>query len=249
MDAACRLVSDITREGILPAALEILDELTIQAVEGGEGCGYPRDAAAVLLIELDGFDAGMDEDESRIRALAKARGVIEFRVARDEGERQKLWAGRKGAFGAMGRINTDLYILDGVVPRARLADTLQKFYAIAARYHVTLANVLHAGDGNLHPNLSYDGRDAGETARVLAAGREILQVCVDAGGTVSGEHGIGIEKAEFLPMLFDDDDLALQTELRDALDTTGLSNPHKVFPDSRSCVELGPARAATERLP
>jgi glycolate oxidase subunit GlcD len=244
MDLACRTVAEITRQGILPAALEILDQLTIRAVEASVfRAGYPQDAAAVLLVELDGLEAGMDEEEDRIRAIARANRAIEFKTARDEAERQKLWKGRKGAFGAMGRINTDLYVLDGVVPRTRLEDVLNEVYAIAAKHRVTVSNVFHAGDGNLHPNISYDGRDPDERARVLAAGREILEACVRAGGSISGEHGIGLEKMEFMPLCFSPDDLALQTDLRCAIDPHQLSNPSKIFPDSRSCVEVGKRKA------
>ena len=182
MNLACRTVADITREGILPAALEILDQRTIRAVEASVfAAGYPQDAAAVLLVELDGLEAGMEENEAKIRRIVEENKVLEFRAARDELEREKLWKGRKGAFGAMGRINTDLYVLDGVVPRTRLEEVLHHVYEIAERYQVTVSNVFHAGDGNLHPNISYDGRDPDERARVLAAGREILKACVEAG--------------------------------------------------------------------
>lgn len=247
MRGACRAVSEITREGILPAALEILDQLTIRAVEASVyAAGYPEEAAAVLLIEIDGPSDGMDEDENRIREIVEDRDYLEFRVARDEAERLQLWKGRKGAFGALGRVNTDLYVLDGVVPRTRLEETLEKIYEIAGRHRVTLSNVFHAGDGNLHPNISYDGRDSDEKERVLAAGREILQACVDVGGSISGEHGIGIEKSEFLPMLFDEEDLALQLELRKAIDPDLRSNPCKLFPDARACIEVGRTRRAVD---
>jgi FAD/FMN-containing dehydrogenase len=145
-----------------------------------------------------------------------------------------LWKGRKGAFGAMGRVDTDLYVLDGVVPRTALEATLQKVYEIADRHGVRVSNVFHAGDGNLHPNLSYDGRDPDVTRRVLAAGREMLEACVAAGGSISGEHGIGSEKKEFMPLLFDDDDLELQRTLRAVIDPAGISNPGKIFPDRRA---------------
>ncbi len=240
MDLACRTVAEITRQGILPAALEILDQLTIKAVEASVfRAGYPQGAAAVLLVELDGLEAGMDEEETRIRRIAEENRAIEFKTARDEAERQQLWKGRKGAFGAMGRINTDLYVLDGVVPRTRLEDVLNEVYAIARKYRVTLSNVFHAGDGNLHPNISYDGRDPEERARVLAAGREILEACVRAGGSISGEHGIGLEKMEFMPLCFSPEDLQLQKDIRHAVDPFELSNPGKIFPDSRSCLEVG----------
>ncbi len=244
MNLACRTVAEITRQGILPAALEILDQLTIRAVEASVfKAGYPQDAAAVLLIEIDGLDAGMDEEEQKIRQIAKENEAIEFRTARDETERLKLWKGRKGAFGAMGRVNTDLYVLDGVVPRTRLENVLNEVYEIAKRHGVTLANVFHAGDGNLHPNISYDGRDPDERSRVLLAGREILEACVRAGGSISGEHGIGLEKMDFMPLCFTEEDLQLQKDLRRAVDPRNLSNPAKIFPDSKSCVEVGKRHA------
>ncbi|MBZ0267185.1 FAD-binding protein, partial [bacterium] len=231
MAAACRTVTEITRAGIIPVALEILDQRTIRAVEASVNrAGYPEDAAAVLLIELDGFEAGMDADEEAITAIVRSHGPLDFRAATDPKERLALWKGRKGAFGAMGRVNTDLYVLDGVVPRTELEAVLEKVYAIADRWQVMVSNVFHAGDGNLHPNISYDGRDADAVRRVLAAGREIMEACVAAGGTISGEHGIGLEKREFMPLVFTDDDFALQTALRDAIDPARVSNPGKIFP-------------------
>jgi glycolate oxidase subunit GlcD len=231
MALACRTVTEITRAGILPVALEILDRRTIRAVEASVyAAGYPENADAVLLIELDGFAAGMDDDEEAVSRIVRAHGPIAFRSARDPVERMKLWKGRKGAFGAMGRVDTDLYVLDGVVPRTALESTLAKVYEIADRHGVRVSNVFHAGDGNLHPNISYDGRDADETARVLAAGREMLEACVAAGGSISGEHGIGTEKREFMPLLFGESDLALFAAVRRAIDPSGLSNPGKVLP-------------------
>jgi glycolate oxidase subunit GlcD len=231
MALACRTVTEITRAGILPVALEILDRRTIRAVEASVyAAGYPENADAVLLIELDGFAAGMDDDEAAITGIVRAHGPIAFRSARDPVERMKLWKGRKGAFGAMGRVDTDLYVLDGVVPRTALEATLTRVYEIADRHRVRVSNVFHAGDGNLHPNISYDGRDADETARVLAAGREMLEACVAAGGSISGEHGIGTEKREFMPLLFGESDLALFAAVRRAIDPSGLSNPGKVLP-------------------
>ena len=240
MSLACRTVSAIIREGLDPAALEVLDQLTVRAVEASVyAAGYPQNASAVLLVEIDGLEAGLDEQEATLRRICEENSVIEFRVAKDEADRQRLWRGRKGAFGALGRLHTDLYVLDGVVPRTRLEGTLEEIYAIADRHRLTLSNVFHAGDGNLHPNISYDGRDADERSRVLLAGREILTACVRAGGSISGEHGIGVEKMEFMPLLFTADDLALQKDLRAAVDGRGLSNPGKIFPDCRSCVEVG----------
>ncbi len=235
MAAACRTVTEITRSGIVPVALEILDQRTIRAVEASVNrAGYPENAAAVLLVELDGVEAGMDDEERGILEIARRHAPLELRAARDPKERLALWKGRKGAFGAMGRVDTDLYVLDGVVPRTRLESVLEQVYAIADRHGVRVSNVFHAGDGNLHPNISYDGRDADETARVLAAGREMLEACVAAGGTISGEHGIGLEKREFMPLVFEDDDLELQQALRRAFDPAGLANPGKLLPDRRA---------------
>ncbi|MEZ5065819.1 MAG: FAD-linked oxidase C-terminal domain-containing protein [bacterium] len=235
MAKACRTVTEITRSGIVPVALEILDRRTIEAVEASVNrAGYPTNAAAVLLVELDGFAAGMDEEERAIVEMARANEPIELRSARDPAERVALWKGRKGAFGAMGRVDTDLYVLDGVVPRTALEETLEKVYEIADRYRVKVSNVFHAGDGNLHPNISYDGRDADVTARVLAAGEEMLRACVAAGGSISGEHGIGLEKRDFMPLLFGEGDLALMTGIRDAIDPEGIANPGKGFPDRRA---------------
>jgi glycolate oxidase subunit GlcD len=240
MAAACRTVTEITREGIVPVALEILDQRTIRAVEASVNrAGYPENAAAALLIELDGFEAGMDAEEARIAEIVRGEAPLEFRSARDPKERAALWKARKGAFGAMGRVDTDLYVLDGVVPRTALEATLEKVYEIADRWGVRVSNVFHAGDGNLHPNISYDGRNADETRRVLAAGREMLEACVAAGGTISGEHGIGLEKREFMELVLDEDDLALQRAVRDALNPRGLANPGKALPDP---VATGTAR-------
>lgn len=232
MAPACRTVTEITRSGIVPVALEILDQRTIRAVEASVNrAGYPESAAAVLLIELDGFDAGMDQEETAIAEIVARHHPIQFRTARDPKERAALWKGRKGAFGAMGRVDTDLYVLDGVVPRTSLESTLAKVYEIAGRWNVPVSNVFHAGDGNLHPNISYDGRNADQTRRVLAAGREMLEACVAAGGTISGEHGIGVEKREFMSLVFDEDDLDLQRAIRDAIDPRHLANPGKVLPE------------------
>ena len=235
MAPACRTVTEIMRSGIVPVALEILDQRTIRAVEASVNrAGYPESAAAVLLIELDGFDAGMDPEEAAIREIVARQRPIEFRTARDPKERAALWKGRKGAFGAMGRIDTDLYVLDGVVPPRALEATLGKVYEIADRHGVRVSNVFHAGDGNLHPNISYDGRNADETRRVLAAGREMLEACVAAGGTISGEHGIGVEKREFMSLVLNEDDLALQRAIRDAIDPRHLANPGKVLPEPQT---------------
>jgi len=192
MTSACRAVSDIVGKGLVPAALEILDQATIRAVEASVyKAGYPEDAAAVLLVELDGDADSLTEEAIEVREVFASRGALRVEEATDPKERLRLWKGRKGAFGAMGRLSTDLYVLDGVVPRTRLVEALEGISAIGKKHGVVLTNVFHAGDGNLHPNISYDGRNADETARVVAAGHEILQLCIDLGGSISGEHGIG----------------------------------------------------------
>jgi glycolate oxidase subunit GlcD len=238
MTAACRAVSDIVAAGLVPAALEILDQATIRAVEASVyRAGYPADAAAVLLVELDGPAAGIAEEACEVLDAFVRHGALRTEEATDPADRKRLWKGRKGAFGAMGRLDTDLYVLDGVVPRTQLEAALAGIAAIGARHGVRLTNVFHAGDGNLHPNISYDGRDAAVTARVVAAGREILQLCVDLGGSISGEHGIGSEKLDHVGMMFDANDLDVMARVRAAWNPRGLCNPGKVLPARAACAE------------
>lgn len=238
MESACQAVSDVVRRGLVPAALEILDQATIRAVEASVyRAGYPEDAAAVLLVELDGDPAVLAEEAEEVRAVFAQNGALRVEEATDPQERLRLWKGRKGAFGAMGRLNTDLYVLDGVVPRTRLVEALLGITEIGRKHGVVLTNVFHAGDGNLHPNISYDGRDAEETERVVAAGREILQLCIDLGGSISGEHGIGTEKLEHMPMMYGPDDLAVMARVRKVFDPTGRCNPGKVLPSRGACAE------------
>ncbi len=241
MQAACAVVSEIIGAGALPAALEILDRATIAAVEASVyRAGYPTDADAVLLVEVDGSAEQVAADAELVERLCRSRGALSFESASTADERKRLWKGRKGAFGAMGRLRPDLYVLDGVVPRTRLEEALHRIGEIATRHRVTLTNVFHAGDGNLHPNISFDGRDADETQRVLAAGYEILQVCMALGGSISGEHGVGSEKLAHVPLMFTDADLETMAAVRGAFDPSGLCNPGKVLPQRGSCAE--PAR-------
>jgi glycolate oxidase subunit GlcD len=238
MVSACETVSDIVARGIVPAAVEMLDRPTIEVVEAGVASGgYPKDAEAVLLVELDGAGFGMERMDKDIHDMCLERGAVSVRVARDEEERARLWWGRKAAFGAMGRISTDLYVQDGVVPRSRLPEVLEKVSEIAARHRIRVANVFHAGDGNLHPCIPYDGRDEEERARVLAGGSEILELCVAVGGSISGEHGIGTEKMSYMSLLFGEADLAFMKSIKNAWNPIGLLNPRKVFPTSTSCGE------------
>ena len=240
LETACQTVSAIIAGGLRPAALEILDRLTIEAVEASVfRAGCPREAEAVLLIESEGLPAEVEEEAAQVRQACEAHRSIDFQEARDAASRERLWRGRKGAFGAMGRIGTDLYVLDGVVPRKRLAEVILGVQEIGKKHRLLLSNVFHAGDGNLHPNISFDGSDPEQKRRVLAAGEEILRLCVDSGGTLSGEHGIGIEKREQMHLVFDEEELQTQRLLRLAVDPEGLANPEKVLPTGRGCTEAG----------
>jgi glycolate oxidase subunit GlcD len=239
--AACRTVSAIVREGIVPAALEAMDDRTIAAVEDSVyAAGYPRDARAVLLVELDGTEVAVAHERARVETLCRGEGAIEVRVARDAAERLALWRGRKGAFGAMGRLAPDLYVHDAVVPRTRLPEVVERINRAAQEQGVRIANILHAGDGNLHPNLSFDRRDAAQMERVRRVGEEILRICIEAGGVLSGEHGIGIEKRDYMGLLFSESDLAPMRWVHEAFDPEDRCNPGKVLPAPRACTESDP---------
>jgi glycolate oxidase len=240
IDRASAAVSAIIARGLVPAAMEMIDQLTIQAVEDAFQCGYPRDAAAALLIELDGLAVGMETQAERIVEACRDAGAREIRTARDEAERQLLWKGRKSAFGAYGRISPAYMVMDGVIPRTKLPYVLRRVNEIVAEHALRVGNVFHAGDGNLHPNILYDPRRPGEEARVVAAGADIMRVCAEVGGSISGEHGIGLEKADFMPFIFSTADLELMQRLKGAFNPAGLCNPGKVFPTNKSCVEVGP---------
>src|SRR6266850_2770048 len=240
IEHASAAVSAIIAAGLVPAAVEMIDQLTIQAVEDAFGCGYPRDAAAALLIELDGLAVGMPAQADRIVAACREAGAREVRAAADEAERQLLWKGRKSAFGAYGRVSPAYMVMDGVIPRTKLPYVLSRVNEIVAAHGLRVGNVFHAGDGNLHPNILYDPRKPGEEARVVAAGAEIMKVCAEVGGSISGEHGIGLEKADFMPFIFSAADLALMQRLKDAFNPDGLCNPGKLFPTRKTCGEAGP---------
>lgn len=249
MENACGAVSDIVARGIVPAALEILDRATIEAVEASVyAAGYPTDAAAVLLVELDGEDETIALEAADVREILARRAALAIEETGDAAERERLWKGRKGAFGAMGRLSTDLYVLDGVVPRTRLVEMLARIDEIAGRHRVRVSNVFHAGDGNLHPNISFDGRDPDETRRVLAAGHEILAACLEMGGSITGEHGIGSEKLAHVPLMFTASDLAVMERVRAVFDPQGLCNPGKVLPERASCSEVGRHRERIDRV-
>jgi glycolate oxidase subunit GlcD len=238
MVAACAAVSAIVARGLMPAAMEILDAATIRAVEASVyRAGYPQDAGAVLLVELDGDENDLDDDAAAVEIAFREHGAITVERATDEAQRKRLWKGRKGAFGAMGRLRPDLYVLDGVVPRTRLVEAIEAITAIGQRHRVTLTNILHAGDGNLHPNIAFDRNDPDERARVIAAGHEILQLCVELGGSISGEHGIGSEKLEHFALMYDENDLDVMLRAKAAFDPTGVCNPGKVLPSRSACAE------------
>ena len=238
VDDASRAVSAIIAAGMLPAALEMMDNEIIRAVEASVfTAGLPVDAQAVLLVELDGIEAGIDDDAEKAEAILLEHGARSVRRAADENERKKLWAARKGAFGAVGRLSPDIMIQDAVVPRSRLPEVLAETYRISARYKIKLANVFHAGDGNLHPLICFDLRRGDDLERVRQAGREIMETCVRAGGSITGEHGVGLDKSGYLPLIFSDDDMETMLRVRAAFDPSGLCNPGKIIPMPRGCGE------------
>jgi glycolate oxidase len=237
MDQASNTVSAIIGAGFVPAALEMMDREVIQAVEPSLHVGYPMDAEAVLLIEVEGLREAVAEEGAAIEEICHAQGAREVRVAEDGPERDRLWAGRKGAIGALGRLTPNYYVLDGTVPRTRLPDVLRRVGDIGRKYGFRVANVFHAGDGNLHPNILFDASQPGELERVHEAGREMLRICVDAGGTITGEHGIGMEKREFMPWIFSDEDMEAMRRLKAAFEAGEFLNPGKIFPTAEGAEE------------
>jgi glycolate oxidase len=235
VDSATNAISGIVAAGIVPAALEMMDQGILQAVEDAFHFGFPLDAEAILLIEVDGLEAGLDEQRDRIIEVCNQHQAREVRQATTSQERQKLWKARKQAFGAVGRLSPSYCTQDGVVPRTRLPHILRKIREIGQKYDVRIVNVFHAGDGNLHPIVLFDERNSGEVQRVLAASGEILQECIDCGGSVTGEHGIGVEKLNFMNKLFTDDDLDVMRRLRDAFNPENRLSPQKLLPTPAAC--------------
>ena len=237
VDAAARAVSGIIASGILPAALEMMDNATVRAVEASiYAAGYPIDAAAVLLVELDGPAAGIDTEVAAVEATCREAGARGVETASDEAHRARLWQGRKKAFGAMGRVSPQLVVQDAVVPRTQLPAVLARIHEIGERQRVRVCNVFHAGDGNLHPNIGYDAGDPDEARRVHAAMGEIMDVCIEAGGTITGEHGVGLDKLAYMQRMFTDDSLSAMCRLREVFDPSHRANPGKVVP-VHSCRE------------
>ncbi len=246
VDDATQAISGIIGAGIIPAALEMMDQGILVAVEEAFHFGFPLDAEAILLIEVDGLEVGLDDQRDQIAAICKSHGAREVRFAADAKERLLLWKARKQAFGAIGRLSPSYCTQDGVVPRTKLPHILQRIRAIGAKYNLRIVNVFHAGDGNLHPILLFDERNPEEIRRVLDASHEILSECLDCGGSVTGEHGIGLEKLSFMNRMFTDADLDVMRRLRDALNSNGLLSPGKLLPTAGACgmEQVHPGRRA-----
>lgn len=239
VEQASETVSAIIAAGLIPAAMEMMDRLTLQAAEAGLQCGYPPDAGAVLLLEVDGPPESVEAEAAIARAQCFEHGALEVRTARDAKERELLWKGRKGAIGSLGRLAPNYYILDGVVPRSKLVETMARVSEISERYKLPVANVFHAGDGNLHPLLLFDEQVPGIAETVLAAGGEMMRACVEAGGALSGEHGIGFEKRSFMPWLYNEPDLENMARVRRVFGNLGDFNPCKLLPSGTGCGEAG----------
>ncbi|MBI4538580.1 MAG: FAD-binding protein [Gemmatimonadetes bacterium] len=249
LEDAGRAVTEIMAAGLLPAALEIIDQETIRAVEASVfAAGYPTDAAAALVVEFDGLAAGLGRDADLASEICRREGAREVRRAADDREREALWRGRKKAFGAMGRISPDLLVQDATVPRTKLPEVLGRIRRIAETYGLTVANVFHAGDGNLHPNILFDRRDAELVARVHRASREIMAACVEAGGTITGEHGVGLDKRDYMGLIYKREVIEAMRAVRSVFDARGLCNPGKVLPSESSgatAADLAASRAST----
>ena len=242
-DEAGAAVSGVIAAGIVPAAIEMMDALTMAAAEAAVGANYPEGCGAALIVELDGPVAQVDEDLALVEALCRENEAREIRIAADPADRAAVWRGRKAAFAAMGRVSPDYYVQDGVVPRTKLPAVLRRIEELSQLHGLRVGNVFHAGDGNLHPLVLYDGRVDGEAARAEELSKKILEICVDAGGSITGEHGVGNDKACAMPLMFGEDDIAAMLRLRRGFDPHGLANPGKLFPTPRLCGEVpGPYR-------
>jgi glycolate oxidase len=237
VEDAANTVVELTGASVTPAALEMLDGWTLRAVEAGTHAGYPTDSGAVLLIELEGVRERVEEEAEIAETICKRIGAREVRRAKDEAERQRLWMGRKNAFGAVGRISPSYYVQDGVIPRTKIPQTLARIEEISKKYGLQIGNMFHAGDGNLHPLILFDNRSAEQTQKTIAAGREILEYCISVGGSITGEHGVGMEKMDMMDVLFTSADLEVMHRLKDVFNPAGVLNPQKVLPTTRMCRE------------
>src|SRR5436190_15187336 len=243
-DEAGAAVSDVIANGILPAAIEMMDSVTIEAAEAAVNANYPDGCGAVLIVELDGPLAQVEEDLARVEQIFRDTHAREVRIASDPQDRYAVWRGRKAAFAAMGRVSPNYYVQDGVVPRTKLPEVLRRIDELSQEHGLRVGNVFHAGDGNLHPLVLYDNRIDGQAERAETLAKAILVACVDAGGSITGEHGVGADKACAMPLMFGEDDLAVMLRVRSAFDPNGVANPGKVFPTPRLCGEVpGPYRA------
>jgi glycolate oxidase len=245
VDDASQAVSDIIGAGMVPGALEMMDQLITQAVEAAYHFGFPLDAGAVLIVELDGLEAGLDAQAAQVTEICRRNHAREVRLAGSAQERADLWKSRKRAFGAIGRLSPNFLTQDGVVPRSRLPEMMRFIRACSERHRLRIPNVFHAGDGNLHPLILYDERDPDQIRRALAASEDILAQCLAMGGSVTGEHGIGVEKIDFMARQFTVEDLEAMRMLRRVFDPEGRCNPHKMFPGSKRCADFAPRKQAS----
>jgi len=248
VDDATETVAEITARGITPAACEMLDGWTLRAVEAYVHAGFPLDSAAVLLIDVDGLREAVEAQSDAVADVCRVHHAREVRVARDNAERDLLWKGRKNAFGAVGRLSPTYYVQDGVIPRTKLPATLRRINEIGKKYGFEIGNIFHAGDGNLHPIILFDSRDEAQFRRAVSTSDEIIQFCIEMGGSITGEHGVGMEKDRLMPLLFNEAELGLMRRVRDAFNPSGILNPGKIIPSAKSCGEIHvrplPARGA-----
>jgi glycolate oxidase len=248
-ESAGDCVAAIIGAGIIPGGMEMMDKPAIHAAEDFVHAGYPRDVEALLIVELDGPEAEVDHLIARVDEIARGCGAVSLRASASEAERLQFWAGRKAAFPAVGRISPDYYCMDGTIPRAQLPKVLARMSELSAHHGLRVANVFHAGDGNLHPLILYDANKPGELEKAEAFGADILRLCVEVGGVLTGEHGVGVEKRDLMPTMFSEADLAQQQRVKCAFDPDGLLNPGKVFPQLHRCAELGRLHVHRGRLP
>ena len=241
VEDASQAVAGIIARGIVPSALEMLDKVVIGAIEEAYHFGFPLDAEAVLIIELEGHEVGLDKQADQVIRVCKENKTSKIQTAKDEKERNLLWMSRKRAFGAMGRLSPSYYVQDGVVPRTKIPEIMKVIQATGKKYNLLIGNVFHAGDGNIHPCIAYNDRDKDQAKRTVEASNEILQACVELGGSITGEHGIGYEKVNLMPLIFNETDILAMETVKQVFDEYNLSNPGKMFPTNRSCIGCGTA--------
>ena len=249
IEKAGKAVASVIAAGVIPGGFEMMDKAAIQASEDFTGAGYPTDAEAILLCELDGTGADVNSQIEKVKRLLNDAGAVDIRLARDENQRVRFWSGRKNAFPAMGRISPDYYCMDGTIPRKELGNVLTRIAAMSEKYGLRVANVFHAGDGNLHPLILYDANQPDEFERAEEFGAEILDLCVAVGGTITGEHGVGVEKIDRMCVQFDESSLSQFLAIRKAFDPDGLLNPDKAVPTLARCAEFNAMHVHHGELP